>query len=153
MSGLDRTMDLLESPGSAQGHASKYAGQSWPGLRFNEHMEGDGPTIFAHACKMGLKDIVSKGKDSIYRSGRSTDWLKFKNPPAPPVTAWGCRAHPCNISNNPPRLRATTSSPYGADYAMPNLLNHLAAPSCSRLGSHWDYVEPKGAIIRVAISD
>src|SRR6516165_1382187 len=30
MSGLDRTMDLLESPGSAQGHASKYAGQSWP---------------------------------------------------------------------------------------------------------------------------
>jgi hypothetical protein len=36
---------------------------------------------------------------------------------------------------------------HGADYAMPNLLNHLAAPSCSRLGSHWDgcgvhYVEP-----------
>ena len=24
------------------------------GLRFNEHLEGDGPTIFAHACKMGL---------------------------------------------------------------------------------------------------
>jgi hypothetical protein len=21
---------------------------------------------------------------------------------------------------------------------MPNLLSHLAAPSCSRLGSHWD---------------
>jgi len=40
---------------------------------------------------------------------------------------------------------------HGADYAMPNLLNHLAAPSCSRLGSRWDrcgvhYVEPiKGA--------
>ena len=40
---------------------------------------------------------------------------------------------------------------HGADYAMPNLLNHLAAPSCSRLGSNWDrcvahYVEPiKGA--------
>jgi hypothetical protein len=36
---------------------------------------------------------------------------------------------------------------HGADYAMPNLLDHLAAPSCSRLGSHWDrcgvhYVEP-----------
>src|SRR5213080_3650661 len=25
---------------------------------------------------------------------------------------------------------------HGADYAMPNLLNHLAAPSCSRLGSN-----------------
>jgi hypothetical protein len=24
------------------------------GLRFNEHLEGDGPTVFAHACKMGL---------------------------------------------------------------------------------------------------
>jgi hypothetical protein len=38
-------------------------------------------------------------------------------------------------------------SAHGADYAMPNLLNHLAAPSCSRLGSQWDrcgvhYVEP-----------
>ena len=36
---------------------------------------------------------------------------------------------------------------HGAGCAMPNLLNHLAAPSCSRLGSHWDrcgvhYVEP-----------
>src|SRR5262249_355178 len=28
--------------------------------RFNEHLEGDGPTVFAHACKMGLEDIVSK---------------------------------------------------------------------------------------------
>jgi len=27
---------------------------------------------------------------------------------------------------------------HGADYPMPNLLNHLAAPSCDRLGSHWD---------------
>ena len=27
---------------------------------------------------------------------------------------------------------------HGADYAMPNLLKHLAAPSCSRLGSNWD---------------
>jgi hypothetical protein len=36
---------------------------------------------------------------------------------------------------------------HGADYAMPNLLDHLAAPSCSRLGPNWDrcgvhYVEP-----------
>ena len=36
---------------------------------------------------------------------------------------------------------------HGADCAMPNLLNHLAAPTCNRLGSHWDrcgahYVEP-----------
>src|SRR4029453_11593774 len=28
-----------------------------PGIRFNEHMEGDGQTVFAHACKMGLEGI------------------------------------------------------------------------------------------------
>jgi bifunctional non-homologous end joining protein LigD len=56
-----------------------------PGIRFNEHIEGDGPTVFAHACKMGLEGIVSKRKDSMYRSGRSPDWLKMKNPTAPAV--------------------------------------------------------------------
>src|SRR5215831_10941493 len=56
-----------------------------PGIRFNEHLEGDGPTVFAHACKMGLEGIVSKRKDSMYRSGRSPDWLKMKNPSAPAV--------------------------------------------------------------------
>jgi bifunctional non-homologous end joining protein LigD len=49
------------------------------GLRFNEHLEGDGPTVFAHAYKMGLEGIVSKRRDSAYRSGRSPDWLKMKN--------------------------------------------------------------------------
>ena len=51
-----------------------------PGLRLNEHIEADGPTVFAHACKMGLEGIVSKRKASRYRSGRSGDWLKSKNP-------------------------------------------------------------------------
>jgi bifunctional non-homologous end joining protein LigD len=32
------------------------------GLRLNEHIEADGPTVFAHACKMGLEGIVSKRK-------------------------------------------------------------------------------------------
>jgi len=50
------------------------------GLRFNEHIEGDGPTVFAHACRLGLEGIVSKRKGSSYRSGRSPDWLKMKNP-------------------------------------------------------------------------
>jgi bifunctional non-homologous end joining protein LigD len=30
-----------------------------PGIRFNEHIEGDGPTVFAHACKLELEGIVS----------------------------------------------------------------------------------------------
>jgi bifunctional non-homologous end joining protein LigD len=59
--------------------------KSGPGIRFNEHIEGDGPTVFAHACKLGLEGIVSKRKDSAYRSGRSPDWLKMKNANAPAV--------------------------------------------------------------------
>jgi bifunctional non-homologous end joining protein LigD len=55
------------------------------GIRFNEHMEGDGETVFRHACKLGLEGIVSKRKDSAYRSGRSPDWLKMKNADAPAV--------------------------------------------------------------------
>jgi bifunctional non-homologous end joining protein LigD len=50
-----------------------------PGIRLNEHFEHDGPSVFAHACKLGLEGIVSKRKDSRYRSGRSSDWLKMKN--------------------------------------------------------------------------
>src|SRR5262249_731849 len=50
-----------------------------PGIRFNEHIEGDGETFFRHACKLGLEGVVSKRKNSPYRSGRSPDWLKMKN--------------------------------------------------------------------------
>jgi ATP-dependent DNA ligase len=34
---------------------------------------------------MGLEGIVSKRKDSRYRSGRSSHWIKSKNPSAPAV--------------------------------------------------------------------
>ena len=36
-------------------------------------------------CKLGLEGIVSKRLGSTYRSGRTSDWLKFKNPDAPAV--------------------------------------------------------------------
>ena len=56
------------------------------GVRLNEHLEHpDGIAVFQHACKMGLEGIVSKRLGSRYRSGRSPDWLKFKNPEAPAV--------------------------------------------------------------------
>jgi hypothetical protein len=71
---------------SAQGHASASTlAKAGPGIRFNEHLEGDGAIVFRHACKLGLEGIVSKRKDSPYRSGRSPDWLRMKNPNAPAV--------------------------------------------------------------------
>jgi bifunctional non-homologous end joining protein LigD len=57
------------------------------GIRLSEHVEGtDGTTIFGHACAMGLEGIVAKRRDRPYKSGRSPDWIKVKNPDAPAAT-------------------------------------------------------------------
>jgi bifunctional non-homologous end joining protein LigD len=55
------------------------------GILYSEHLEGDGATIFAHACKLGFEGIVSKRRESPYRSGPSKAWVKVKNPSAPGV--------------------------------------------------------------------
>ena len=49
-------------------------------IQFVEHLTGDGPTVFAHVCRMGLEGIVSKRTDAPYRSEPSKVWLKSKNP-------------------------------------------------------------------------
>jgi bifunctional non-homologous end joining protein LigD len=38
----------------------------------------DGETLFASAERLGLEGVVSKRRQSPYRSGRSRDWLKVK---------------------------------------------------------------------------
>jgi bifunctional non-homologous end joining protein LigD len=57
---------------------------SLPGVQ-RAHLVHPGDDVFQHACKMGLEGIVSKRLGSRYRSGRTSDWLKFKNPEAPAV--------------------------------------------------------------------
>jgi bifunctional non-homologous end joining protein LigD len=47
-------------------------------LIYVDFIEGDGPTIYQHACRMGLEGIVSKRPDSIYRAGRQESWIKTK---------------------------------------------------------------------------
>jgi bifunctional non-homologous end joining protein LigD len=60
--------------------------KSLHGLRLNAHLEHpEGVVVFQHACQLGCEGIVSKRLGSSYRSGRSPDWLKFKNPAAPAV--------------------------------------------------------------------
>jgi hypothetical protein len=54
-----------------------------PDIVLNEHIEADGAVVFAQACRMGLEGIVSKRLDAPYRSGRSGDWVKTKNPESP----------------------------------------------------------------------
>jgi bifunctional non-homologous end joining protein LigD len=47
-------------------------------LAFSEHHEADGADFFKAARNMGLEGVVSKRKDSPYRSGRGRDWVKAK---------------------------------------------------------------------------
>jgi hypothetical protein len=54
--------------------------QAVPGLRPNEHVEADGPTVFRPRLPDGLGGYRVERKSSTYRSGRSPDWLKSKNP-------------------------------------------------------------------------
>jgi bifunctional non-homologous end joining protein LigD len=46
-------------------HDESILAKAGPGIRFNEHMDGDGETVFRHACKLGLEGIVSKRKDCL----------------------------------------------------------------------------------------
>jgi bifunctional non-homologous end joining protein LigD len=50
------------------------------GIAFSQAIEGDGATVFAHACELGLEGIISKRRGGVYSSGRSRNWLKVKNP-------------------------------------------------------------------------
>jgi hypothetical protein len=57
-----------------------------PGIRLSEHLNGDGATIFRHACALGAEGIVGKRRDRPYRSGRCADWIKVRKPDAPAAT-------------------------------------------------------------------
>jgi hypothetical protein len=46
-------------------------------------LELDGTDLRQEPWKLGLEGIVAKRRDRPYRSGRSGDWIKVKNPEAP----------------------------------------------------------------------
>jgi hypothetical protein len=56
----------------------------FPGRR-TQFYEDPCPVVFEHACKLGCEGIVSKRRGSRYSCGRSSNWLKVKNPDAPAV--------------------------------------------------------------------
>ena len=63
----------------------KLLSKSHPGIAYNRHFDVEGSIVFHHAVKLGCEGIVSKRLGSPYRSGRSADWIKVKNPAAPAV--------------------------------------------------------------------
>jgi bifunctional non-homologous end joining protein LigD len=50
------------------------------GILLNEHIAEDGPTVFAHACRLGAEGIVSRKVDAAYQSGPCRVWIKVRNP-------------------------------------------------------------------------
>ena len=48
-------------------------------IAISSYIERDGAALFEQATAMGLEGIVSKLRDSPYRSGRSESWLKIKS--------------------------------------------------------------------------
>jgi bifunctional non-homologous end joining protein LigD len=63
---------------------TRFLRKTGDGIRLSDHLDGaDGEIVFKNACALGLEGIVAKRRDKPYRSGRSPDWIKIKNPDAP----------------------------------------------------------------------
>jgi bifunctional non-homologous end joining protein LigD len=79
--------DLRNEPWSRRRHTLvQLLAEVESGIRLNEHIEDvDGAVVFRQACVMGLEGIVAKHRDSRYRSGRTRDWIKIKNPAHPAI--------------------------------------------------------------------
>ena len=86
--------DLLELNGEDLRHKplverkrrlAKLLARDRPGIHYVEHVAGDGPKLFEHACNLGFEGIVSKRVDLPYRSGFSKCWLKTKNKKHPSI--------------------------------------------------------------------
>jgi len=77
--------DLRDKPWEDRRKAlTKLLRKAPAGIRLSDHLAmTDGDTLFRHACAMGLEGIVAKRRDRPYRSGRSPDWIKVRNPYAP----------------------------------------------------------------------
>jgi bifunctional non-homologous end joining protein LigD len=83
LDGIDIRQEPLET---RKATLARMLRNSLPGVRLNHHIaHKNGAAVLQHACKIGAEGIVSKRLGSKYQSGRSSDWLKFKNPEAPAV--------------------------------------------------------------------
>jgi hypothetical protein len=42
------------------------------------HIEGDGPTVFAHACKMGLAGLATAKAQRVFAAGRAIEVTRVR---------------------------------------------------------------------------
>ncbi|MBV9287842.1 MAG: DNA ligase D, partial [Hyphomicrobiales bacterium] len=72
-------IDLREAGLVARRQAlASIVGAGSESVRLSGSFDERGDMVFRHACRLGLEGIVSKLKDSAYRSGRGRSWLKTK---------------------------------------------------------------------------
>jgi bifunctional non-homologous end joining protein LigD len=71
--------DLREAPLVARKAAlERLVGRGSGAVRPSGHFDESGEVVLKHACRLGLEGIVSKLRDSPYRSGRGKSWIKSK---------------------------------------------------------------------------
>lgn len=47
-------------------------------IRFSSVFDAPLESVLTSACQLGLEGVIAKKRDSVYRSGRSPDWIKLK---------------------------------------------------------------------------
>jgi bifunctional non-homologous end joining protein LigD len=72
--------DLRQRPLEERRKALSHLVAGVDGIQFSASVAGEGATVFAHACQLGLEGIVSKRGGSRYKSGASRNWLKCLSP-------------------------------------------------------------------------
>lgn len=72
------SLPLIERKKRLQALFARKAVQKIAGLRFSEHVAGDGPRFRQHACQLGLEGAISKRIDAPYMPGDRGLWVKSK---------------------------------------------------------------------------
>jgi bifunctional non-homologous end joining protein LigD len=47
-------------------------------IRYSDHVDGSGQSVFDQACRVGLEGIISKRRDQPHQPGRHGGWVKTK---------------------------------------------------------------------------
>ncbi len=47
-------------------------------IRYSDHVAATGEEFYSQACRLALEGVISKRRDSLYRSGRGEAWVKSK---------------------------------------------------------------------------
>jgi bifunctional non-homologous end joining protein LigD len=73
-------LDLRLRPIEARRETLMWLVDGVSGILFSDAITAEGAVVFAKACELGLEGVVSKREGSFYRSGKSRNWFKTKNP-------------------------------------------------------------------------